>query len=153
MEHLRLISGPPGCGKTAHVRSNATAEKGRYLFALPTIDLIREQAAATRLSAPLLNTMELHGQCGHRRGSVVDQLAKLPEEIGTNEHAIVYATHEAMMAANLSGFDGWRLRIDEVPQAVTSGGVNTSESLAYFRSHYSLKPLLGNYPPLRWRWD
>ena len=144
MIKVELISGPPGCGKTSHMRSAAIAERGRYLFALPTIALIEEQASATRLSAPLINTLEVHGLAPNRRGSVVDRLGGLPEEIGADEHAIVYATHEALMAADLSAFGGWRLRIDEVPQAVTSGVINVSESLSYFREGYSLDPLPGS---------
>ena len=78
------------------------------------------------------------------RGSVSTRLSKLTDEVGEDEHAIVFCTHEAMMATDLSGFAGWHLRIDEVPQSVSSGVITVSETIAYFEANYDLELIPGS---------
>ena len=40
---VEVLVGPPGCGKTSELVVEMTAVPGRYVFALPTIDLIAEK--------------------------------------------------------------------------------------------------------------
>ena len=40
---VEVLVGPPGCGKTNELLSEMTAVPGRYVFALPTTELVSEK--------------------------------------------------------------------------------------------------------------
>src|SRR5690606_30540252 len=82
---------------------------------------------------------------GGGRGKVQRQLDEARTQLqtaGTN-HAIVFMTHESMMACDLSGFVDWHIRIDEVPNAVQTGKVTigTRETRNFFSNSFTLDPV------------
>ena len=144
---IEVLYGAPGAGKSIALRDEALGVPGLYLFCLPTIPLIKEQAKAYRelRPDPRIEIIEARSGEGGGRSKVQRQLdearAKLTAD-GTT-HAIVFMTHESMMACDLSGFVDWHIRIDEVPNAVQTGKVTigTRESQSFFRNSFTLDPV------------
>lgn len=144
---IEVLYGAPGAGKSIALRDEALGVSGLYLFCLPTIPLIKEQAKAYRELRPdqRIEIIEARSGEGGGRSKVQRQLddarAKLATE-GTT-HAVVFMTHESMMACDLSGFVDWHIRIDEVPNAVQTGKVTigTRESRSFFRNSFTLDPV------------
>lgn len=144
---IEVLYGAPGAGKSIALRDEALGVPGLYLFCLPTIPLIKEQAKAYRelRPDPRIKIIEARSGEGGGRSKVQRQLdearAKLTAD-GTT-HAIVFMTHESMMACDLSGFIDWHIRIDEVPNAVQTGKVTigTRESQSFFRNSFTLDPV------------
>lgn len=144
---IEVLYGAPGAGKSIALRDEALGVSGLYLFCLPTIPLIKEQAKAYRELRPdqRIEIIEARSGEGGGRSKVQRQLddarAKLATE-GTT-HAVVFMTHESMMACDLSGFVDWHIRIDEVPNAVQTGKVTigTRDSQNFFRNSFTLDPV------------
>jgi hypothetical protein len=144
---IEVLHGPPGAGKSIALRDEALGIPGLYLFCLPTIPLIQEQAKAFRelRPGPHVEIIEARSGEGGGRSKVQRQLddarVKLAAD-GTN-HAVVFMTHESMMTCDLSGFVDWHIRIDEVPNAVQTGKVTigTAETRSFFRNSFTLDPV------------
>lgn len=142
---IEALYGAPGAGKSIALRDEALGVPGLYLFCLPTIPLIREQADKFRSLNSGVLIIEARSGEGGGRGKVQRQLDDARAEIAAAEigHAIVFMTHESMMACDLSGFIDWHIRIDEVPNAVQTGKVTigTLESRKFFRDSFTLDPV------------
>lgn len=144
---IEVLYGAPGAGKSIALRDEALGVPGLYLFCLPTIPLIQEQSAKFRefRSSDNILIIEARSGEGGGRGKVQRQLDEARTQLqtaGTN-HAIVFMTHESMMACDLSGFVDWHIRIDEVPNAVQTGKVTigTRETRDFFRNSFTLDPV------------
>lgn len=139
---IEVLYGAPGAGKSIALRKEALGVPGLYLFCLPTIPLIEEQAKKFRALASGVLIIEARSGEGGGRGKVQRQLDNARAEIAAAgiTHAIVFMTHESMMACDLSGFADWHIRIDEVPNAVQTGKVTigTLESRKFFRDSFTL---------------
>jgi len=142
---IEVLYGAPGAGKSITLRNEALGVPGLYLFCLPTIPLIEEQAAKFREVGSGVLIIEARSGEGGGRGKVQRQLDETRAEIAAAgiTHAIVFMTHESMMACDLSGFVDWHIRIDEVPNAVQTGKVTigTMESRKFFRDSFTLDPV------------
>lgn len=140
MKKIEVLTGPPGCGKSDKLRELAIAQPGLYLFCAPTIPLIKEQVERFRAEAPHLQLYEAHCEA-KARGTVQRKLDDAREKIFADgvSHAVVFATHEALMMRDLSGFAGWHIRIDEAPNATKSGSLNIRQSQAFFAAHFDLE--------------
>lgn len=147
-----VIAGPPGCGKSQKMISDAAAEPARYLFALPTIDLIGEQVSRFREAAPHAHAVPIHSASGGR-GRVSRRIHELLTNFGSADHVAALITHEALMDFDFADFDGWHARIDEPPNAVVAGTVNLGQSSAAFRDHFDLSPFEQGWSQLRPRLD
>jgi len=141
---IEVLYGAPGAGKSVAMREEALGVPGLYLFCLPTIPLIQEQAQTFRKlrPGPHVEIIEARSGEGGGRSKVQRQLddarAKLAAD-GTT-HAVVFMTHESMMTCDLSDFVDWHIRIDEVPNAVQTGKVTigTTETRSFFHSAFTL---------------
>ncbi len=142
---IEVLHGSPGSGKSIALRDEALGTPGLYLFCLPTIPLIKEQAEKFRALGPGVLIIEARSGEGGGRGKVQRQLDDARAAIAAAgiTHAIVFMTHESMMARDLSGFADWHVRIDEVPNAVQTGKVTigTVESRKFFRDSFTLDPV------------
>ena len=142
---IEVLYGAPGAGKSIALRDEALGIPGLYLFCLPTIPLIKEQANKFRALGQGVLIIEARSGEGGGRGRVQRQLDDARAEIAAAGigHAIVFMTHESMMACDLSGFIDWHIRIDEVPNAVQTGKVTigTKESQDFFRNSFTLDPV------------
>jgi hypothetical protein len=143
-----VLAGPPGCGKSEKMISEAAAEPARYLFALPTIDLIDEQVRRFRHAAPQARAVPIHSASG-ARGSVSRRIKELLTQFSPDDHVAAFITHEALMDFDFAGFSGWHARIDEPPNAITTGSVSLSQSVATFRDHFDLVPFEAGWSQLR----
>lgn len=122
------------------------ARKGRYIFATSRIDLINERIADLRRQAEAAGTnptiRAIHGETGNRLHVSVE-IADVPHLHQHEEHVVVFVTHEGMMGANLDGFAGWHILIDENPAAVASNTFMVPATATYLEAAYNLVPLEG----------
>ena len=124
------------------MRASAIESPGLYLFAMPSIALIQEQAAAFQSEASGLDITEAHSE-SRNPGTVQVQLNRTIERLtnaGMN-HAVVLTTHESLMAADLSSFSGWHARIDEAPNAVQGGTIKLSAYPDLLAQYFGLQPV------------
>lgn len=144
---IEVLYGAPGAGKSIALRNEALGVPGLYLFCLPTIPLIKEQAKDFRelRPGPHVEIIEARSGEGGGRSKVQRQLDEARAKIAADStaHAVVFMTHESMMACDLSGFVDWHIRIDEVPNAVQTGkvAIGTAESQSFFRNSFTLDPV------------
>jgi hypothetical protein len=137
-----VLLGPPGSGKSTAMRAAAIQKPGLYLFALPTMALIEEQAAAFQADAPSLDVTEAHSD-SKGRGKVQAKLDAAVKRIedGAIDHAVILITHESMMGSDLSAMTGWHARIDEAPTAVQSNTMKVPASVSLLREAVALDPV------------
>jgi hypothetical protein len=133
-----VLAGVPGCGKSTKMLSDAASTPGRYLFCLPTIPLIDEQARAFRKLNHKAECVPIHSK-GRGRGTIARQIADLAQRSSNAEHLVAFITHEAMMDCDLAPFVGWHARIDEPPNAITCGRINIKQSVAAFQARFELE--------------
>ena len=146
--HIDVIVGVPGCGKSHKIISESAITHGRYLFSLPTIDLIEEQAVRFRSLNSKAHCLQVHSR-STARGNVSRQIGDLAS-FGRGHHVVAMVTHEALMSTDLSGFHGWHARIDEPPNSLMGGQINLSASIAAFKNDFTLEPVSGsNWSQLR----
>ncbi len=128
MIRVEVLVGPPGCGKTNELLFEMTTVPSRYVFALPTTELINEKLldlhreAAKSGTEPVIRV--IHSRVAGRRSlSVSREITDAIEECSPLRHVILVVTHEALMQTDFScvAGKGWHVRIDEVPSAAIAG--------------------------------
>lgn len=137
---ITVLTGPPGSRKTTRMREEALAHPGLYLFCMPTVALIEEQADAFRKARPSLPVFTIHGDAKPKRKinrQIEEALATIRD--AGHAHAVVMLTHVSMMAEDLSVFAGWHARIDEAPNSVQSGKVTVKGAESLFESLFVLE--------------
>ncbi len=141
---------PPASGKSEFYKRLIVKEPRRYLLAVPTQKLLDEHAHGrdglrARIAAaglpPSVEVVCISTKT-HRR-SVRRALAEAPGLHADRGHVVVVCTHAALMTTDLSGFAGWTLLVDEVPDVVACDTWKTGGALALFRDHYRLVPRPG----------
>lgn len=125
-------------GKSTRMLLDAADHVGRYLFAVPSIDLLEEQALRLKGLAPQATIVRIHSRSGEP-SSVKRQIAALRERV--EPHLVGFVTHEALLDADLAGFSGWHARIDEPPHGFHRGELSIAESLPYFENRFDLEPV------------
>ena len=76
---IKVLTGPQGGGKSKVMREEAIATPGRYLFALPTHELIDEQVADFFKAAPFLETQKVYAQ--PNKGKTAERLTEARRDI------------------------------------------------------------------------
>ncbi|WP_156500675.1 hypothetical protein [Croceicoccus bisphenolivorans] len=138
---------PAGAGKTKRQVEEITSKLGKFLFFTERIASFAELAA--RIGAEAAR----NGMCpiidyvhsGERLGSVSRQIEELPTRHRNHDHVIVLATHSGMKRSDLSGFMGWEVIVDEVPQFLDFEQKCTGLDVLFFQQHYNLHPLIGSW--------
>lgn len=138
---VEILLGLPGSGKSREFLLEVIESPGFYLIFSPIIDLIEEQANALRRANPAIIVMEAHCEVRGRRQRVQARLddARKSVEGSTHRRAVIFATHESLLACDFSDFGDWHIRIDEAPNAVQSGTITMGQSSAYFAATFDLK--------------
>lgn len=146
MTKITVLTGPQGGGKSEVMRKEAIASPGLYLFALPTQALLDEQYDDFFTSAPLLRRFKVSS--ASRQGITVELLTRTRKEIEALglSHAVVFTTHDTLMAHDLDGFDDWHIRVDEAPGAVKVGKVHVTSLRPWLREHFALQ----GHDGIRW---
>jgi hypothetical protein len=145
---IEVLTGPPGCGKSYDMRQEAIHNPGLYLFAYPSLRLLREQAKAFEAEiaasrpASALQIMEAHSEA-RGGGSVESQLDRHLAFLTRNgiSHGAILITHEGMMGSDLSSFADWNVRIDEAPTTIQSGTVKAPASAALLKTAIAIQPV------------
>lgn len=122
------------------MREEAEAAGGRYLFAYPTIPLLREQAREFRAKGKLL-TIEAHSK-SKGKGAVQRRLTDAANHVDESgwRDVVVLTTHESFMGCDLSAFAGWHFRIDEAPNAAQGAKLSIPVSRDMFKAKFGLTP-------------
>lgn len=145
---VKVLTGPPGCKKTTRMREEALQAPGLYIFSMPSIALIEEQAKEFQDSQPSLPVFPVHKDVKPKRKinrQIEEAMAAIKE--GGHTHAVVMMTHVSMMAEDLTAFRGWHARIDEAPNSVQSGKVAVKGAEPLFESLF----ILEDFGHAKWR--
>ncbi len=142
---VEVYGGPPGCGKTIELLVEMTSMPGRYVFALPTMELIGEKLldlsreAAKSGTEPVIRP--IHSRAENRRSlGVTRGITDAIDEYSSLPHVILVITHEALMQTDFTCVEGgqWHMRIDEVPSAAVAGEFRIPSSARFFEASYAL---------------
>lgn len=138
-----LLTGNPGGGKSHTIRDDMIERPGLCVFALPTIDLLREQERKLRRAAPNLRLFAAHSNRAGRKQvqlQVNKHLAAISEQGITR--CVLLITHDFLESGDLTGLTGWRFYIDEPPIAIRAGKLTiTRSSLKLWKSQFALSPI------------
>lgn len=136
----------PGSGKTKKMIHEMSSRKGRYIFATSRINLINERIDDLRRQALAAGThptiRAIHGEADNRL-PVLAEIEDAASLYQHEEHVVVFITHEGMMGADLDGFAGWQIYIDENPAAVSSNAFTVPATATYLEAAYDPVPLNG----------
>ncbi|MBL6454528.1 hypothetical protein JMJ55_04275 [Belnapia sp. T6] len=145
-----MLVGPPGCGKTKELLVEMTSVPGRYVFALPTTELIDEKLGDLHNKAAKSGTrpviLAIHSRVARRRSASINrEIAEAIEAYSLLPHVILVVTHEGMMATDFACASSrpWHVRIDEVPSATVAGEFRIPSSSRFFEASYDLSPVEG----------
>ncbi len=142
MRSFSVIIGPPGAGKTQTMLQEISQHPGRYILAVPRIELADERLR------------DLNMLCGNKIKPAYEKINSktsgrlfvskaIREAIERHEclpHVVLFITHVRLTTTDFSDISGWHLRIDEVPQAVYSHSTTAPASTKYLRDAYDLEP-------------
>ena len=143
MVNVEVLTGPPGSGKSTQMMQEVADNPGRYLWAAPIIDLIDEQVPRLREMAVNADVLALHSQA-KIKGGVSRNIADLAQDYIDDRHVGAFITHEGLLSADAASFEGWHVRIDETPNAVSSGILQIQHSVDLFKANYRLEPMAGS---------
>lgn len=137
---ITVLTGAQGGGKSRTMREEAIAAPGLYLFAVPTQALLDEQYDDFFQAAPLLQRFKVSSAQPRRgrTGTLLTKTRKEIESVGLS-HAVVFTTHDTLMAHDLAGFEGWHIRIDEAPGAVQVGKFHVGSLRPWLHDHFALQ--------------
>ncbi|WP_152639802.1 hypothetical protein [Sphingobium bisphenolivorans] len=140
---------PTGSGKTYRVLEDITKESCKVLFIVERIERFSElrqeivKLAAVQGTHPTI--VDIHSNSRSRTNSVSRRIEAIPDDYRLYRHVIVLATHAAMLRSDFSGFAGWQIIVDEVPNFLDFEQKQTHLDQAYFEKFYELKPLDGEW--------
>ena len=135
-----IFAGPPGCGKSTAMLAKMATVPGCYILAAPRIELVEEHAAFLRslVEGSALVVEVIHsGQT--KRG--VDRRLREALVKAEGDHVVIVTTHEGLMGLTRDDFDGWHVRIDELPEsAIVSDVLGLGVSWPTLDRWYDLEP-------------
>lgn len=102
------------------------------------VELMIRQAAARHGTHPVIR--RINGEELGFGNSVSRAIECLPGFYESHHHVIVLATHAALLLSDFSGFQGWRIVIDEVPQFLDFKQLRTHLDAAFFQRFYHVTP-------------
>lgn len=145
---------PCGAGKSYDECLNIINDAGLYLYAVERKTAVEERAkeiremaakAGVNVKVVTICSTDRNGYrdpdfIGLRSPSVRVRVQGLPRTY-TGGHIVVVITHEALKAADLSGFHGWRLVIDERPSIWDRQSLSCRLSKGLLTQHFRLEAL------------
>lgn len=143
---------PCGSGKTYGELLYMVVNRGKYLLAVDRKEAMRDrekeiQRLARKAGKRVATVILMSGDHNHQSSagsttfqvstSVRAAVAAIPfvHDIG---HVVVIISHEALKLADLDGFSGWHLVIDETPSILDQQGLQTDLTRDFFEKHYKL---------------
>jgi hypothetical protein len=140
---ITILKGPPGSQKTRTMLTEILQAPGKYLVALPRVDLMKEQseflkARAAELKIPLPDIRLVHNDCP---GNVPNQMKAAARDFADAHHAVVFITHEGLRIGDLTQFADWHARIDEIPDTIVSGSFKAGAAHHHLAPIYNLVPV------------
>lgn len=139
-----LDESPPASGKTFRAIQSITETKCKTLFITERVDRFNELERDMSRAALGFGTnptfRKVHSNPEDRGNSVSRKIERLPEDYANYDHVIVLATHAAMLRSDFSGFAGWQIIVDEVPQFLDFEEKRTHLDEPFFQKYYLLEP-------------
>lgn len=152
MLQVNVYRGPPSGGKTVELIREMATSPGRYIFALPRLELIAEKQADLERAAqragtqPVLRAIHYKAVKKTRVARAIDDARRDYENA---QHVVLLITHEGLMGADMSEFRGWRVRIDENPGSVSNGSFKAPASSGTLAEIFEIEPGSSGWPILR----
>lgn len=146
---IHFDESPVGSGKTDRQEKEVTKSPTKVLFIVERIarfDEIRrnlKKFAAIQGTSPTIVT--IRHDLRDRSNSVSQRVEALPSYYWLASHVIVLATHAAMLRSDFSGFAGWQIIVDEVPNFLDFEQKCTHLDQAFFKDFYKLEPNEGGW--------
>lgn len=139
---VKVLTGPPGSGKSHLMRETVLSQPGLYLVAVPSTELADELRDDYAKAAPSLWLRVVHYKDG-AFGPVERKFAVAVEEItvARPNRAVIFITHESLLTLDLSNLTDWHLLIDEVPHVVRSGTLSVPISHDWLAATYGLRSI------------
>lgn len=150
-----------GGGKTKWAVEVMATRQTKWLYVVDRRDVFEDRIARltsesnrTNTRPPVIRSIRsAHGLSEDDKGkasrNVRRDIEYLPIELEHVDHAVAFITHEAMRSADLSGFTGWSIIIDEVPAIFDAESVNTPASVYHFNRCYELSHLTGEWSTVK----
>ena len=154
---IEVDESPMGSGKTHRATNEAVSTPSKTLFITERIDRFEELdrdiklAAAERGTNPLV--IRIQSKPHDRGNSVSREIERLPYDYLLHRHVIVLATHSAMLRSDFSGFQGWQIIVDEVPQFLDFEEKHTHLDSHFFEQHYELQTACEGWSVVKLRED
>lgn len=128
----------PGSGKTFDTLKRIATSPGKYLYAVDRIDVFNERRMLIqRLSTSNdLRIVELNSEISN---NVRQDVFDTPSAYANDSHVVAICTHEALMSSDLSHYRGWKLCIDEIPNAWIHHEVSTKVSKGVLARYFTIR--------------
>jgi hypothetical protein len=136
---IQYYTAPCGAGKSYQAAKKMIYCTGRYLVVRDRVEAIQEYAGQlTTMASEAGVALPITTITSQKGSSVRYEVEMLPQRYGCLSHVIVVITHKAMMMSDFSGFEGWRVIIDETPVVLDRQELQTSQSREFFERNYEL---------------
>jgi hypothetical protein len=133
-----------GAGKTYWAIKRLSENKGRTVFAVDRKEIAAARAEAIRTWAekaglnPHVRVIVSEDEQSHDHKSVARRIEDAAVELANDPHAVLIICHAGLRLADLSGFTGWSLIIDEAINLLEHRVEETGAMLAWLEANYQL---------------
>lgn len=142
-------SGECGSWKTSTARAHIIATPGRYIFAVPRIDLMEEMVRdfrAKRGGAREPVIQAIHSDPARNAAPIGTEITRAITALTTHSHAVLFVTHQALALMDWSRAElaahGWHLVVDEIPEIWAYAQFNFSASHEVMRELFQVESFL-----------
>ncbi|MGY0788059.1 hypothetical protein ACW7BJ_01735 [Azospirillum argentinense] len=135
-----------GAGKSRDAKRKAARNPGLWVFALQRLDMFAaveadileaaKEFGTNPLIVPICSVMS--GDEERVTFGVRQRVEVAASLYRAEEHVVIIITHAAMKVSDLSGYQGCRIIIDEVPSALESSAEKSPASHKHFAANYNL---------------
>jgi len=133
-----------GAGKTFWAIERLAENKGRTVLAVDRKEIAADRAEAIRRHAkgvgqrPTIHVVVSDDDENWKNRSVASRIQDSAKELANDPHAVLVVCHAGLRLADLSGFAGWDLIVDEAVNLLEHRVEDTGAMLAWLEANYEL---------------